>query len=269
LIFNKLLTFVTRDMHIELSYRFAFAMRFVNILFSVASFFFISKLLGRSANPYLAGYHGDYFAFVLIGIAMTSFQSTGLGAFSSSISGSQSQGTLEAMLVTPTKLPVIILSSSVWDFLFTILNILIYLVVGTLVFGADLGRANIPVALVVLALTVLIFSGLGIISASVIMVLKRGDPVSWLFGSTSSFLGGTYFPIAVLPVWLQWIAYAFPVFYALRAMRYAVLNGASLSMISGDLLALLLFAVIIMPLSIFAFKQAVRIAKIDGTLGTY
>jgi len=266
---STILAFVKRDLSVELSYRFAFLMRFFGIFFSVASFFFISKLVGTVANPYLASYGGDYFAFVLIGIALTGFQSTGLSTFSSAISGAQTQGTLEAMLVTPARLSTIILSSSVWNFLFTTLNVLVYLAVGTLFFGADLGKANIPAAFVVLLLTVFIFSGLGIISASVIVVLKRGDPINWLFGSISSFLGGAFFPVAVLPSWLQVLGYLFPVFYSLRAMRHAVLNGASLSAISGDVIALALFSAAILPLSIFAFKQAVKIAKIEGTLGTY
>ncbi|MBE0447272.1 MAG: ABC transporter permease [Actinobacteria bacterium] len=264
-----MLTFLRRDLSIEMSYRLAFLMRFFGIFFAVASFFFVSKLIGKAANPYLSQYGGDYFAFVLIGIALTGFQGTGLSTFSSAISSEQAQGTLEAMLVMPTRLSTIIFSSSVWNFLFTAFNILIYLAIGTLLFGADLGKANIPAALVVLVLTVFIFSGLGIISASVIMVLKRGDPINWLFGSLSSLLGGAFFPVAVLPSWLQGLSYLFPVFYSLRAMRYAVLNGAAISAISGDVLALALFSAVVLPLSIVAFKRAVGIAKTDGTLGTY
>lgn len=266
---NKLQAFLVRDLNTERSYRFAFVLRFINIFISVASFFFIAKLTGGAANPYLAAYGGNYFSYVLIGIALTSFQSTGLGAFSSSISAAQAQGTLEAMLVTPTKLPVIILASSVWDFIFTVINMLIYFLVGMLVFGLDLGKANIPVAALVLLLTVLTFSGLGIISASVIMVVKRGDPISWLFGSISSFLSGALVPTAVFPMWLQWLSYIFPVFYSLRAMRFAVLNGASFSQVSSDIFILTGFAAVIVPLSVVAFKHAVKIAKIDGTLGTY
>ena len=34
------------------------------------------------------------------------------------------------------------------------------------------------------------------------MILKKGDPVGWLFTSLSALLGGLYFPISVLPEWL-------------------------------------------------------------------
>jgi ABC-2 type transport system permease protein len=235
----------------------------------VASFYFVSELFGVAANPYLADFGSNYFAYVLVGMAFLGFQSVGLGTFSSAVAGAQSQGTLEAMLVTPTKLPAIVLSSSLWDFIYATINVVVYLAIGALFFGADLGGANIPAAVVVLVLSVIVFSAVGIASASAIMVLKRGDPVAWLFGSVSAFMGGTYFPIAVLPDWLQTVAHFFPVYYSLRAMRLAVLEGTTLQQMSGDVLVLVGFAVVLVPLSMLAFRGAVKIAKTDGTLGTY
>jgi ABC-2 type transport system permease protein len=265
----KPLAFVKRDLASDLSYRLSFLMQFAGIFIGVASFFFVSRLVGKAANPYLASYGGDYFGFVLVGIAFVGFQSFGLGAFSSAISGAQAQGTLEAMLVTPTKLSTIVVSSSIWSFLWTVFTVLIYLAVGGLLFGADLGHANPLTALVVLFLTSLVFSGIGVLSASTIMVLKRGDPIGAIFGGASAFLGGTLFPTTVFPGWLQSVAHIFPIFYGLRAMRMAVLRGATLSQVSGDVLALCLFAVVLVPLSLIAFRGAVRVAKTDGTLGTY
>jgi len=101
------------------------------------------------------------------------------------------------------------------------------------------------------------------------MVLKRGDPFSWAFGSASAFLGGTYFPITVLPAWLQGFARLLPIFYGLSAMRMAMLEGATLAEVSTEVLVLAAFAVVVLPLSIVAFRAAVRVAKTDGTLGAY
>lgn len=265
----KILAFVKRDFTLERSYRMAFFMRLAGMFLGVASFFFVSRLIGAAANPYLTAYNGDYFGFVLVGIAFIGFQGVGLGAFSSAISSAQSQGTLEAMLVTPTRLPTIILASSIWSFLWTTFSVVLYLVFGAVVFGANLGKIDVLSALVVLALTSLVFSGVGVLSASTIMVLKRGDPIGWAFGSVSAFLGGTYFPTTVFPEWLQKVAHIFPVYYGLRAMRFAVLNGASLAQISNEVLVLAAFAVVILPLSIVSFRAAVRVAKADGTLGAY
>lgn len=266
---KKAWAFLIRDFRMQTSYRLAFIINFAGIFFSVAVFFFISKLIGNGISHYLAPYGGDYFSFVLIGVALSGFMGTGLGVFASSISRAQSHGTLEAMLVTPTRLSEIILLSSVWSFLFTTFNVLVYIFFGVVVFGLKLGGANVAAAILILILIVSIFSGLGIISASFIMVVKRGDPISWLFGSASSIMGGAFFPIQVLPGWLQNFSYVFPLFYALRAMRFALLKGYSFAALVPDILALVAFVAAIMPFSLWCFKYAVKRAKIDGSLATY
>jgi len=266
---NKALSFLIRDFRMNVSYRLSFFMSFAKIFVSVAVFFFISRLFGKAVNPYLAEYSGDYFSYVLIGIAFSGFVTTGMSAFSSSISSAQSQGTLEAMLVTPTKLSSIILFSSLWNYLFNSFNVLVYLVFGWVFFGLSLSRVNIPSALVIILLATLSFSGMGVISASFIMVFKRGNPIDWLYGMASSLLGGMFFPAKVLPVWLQPFAYLVPIFYALRAMRLAVLKGYSIMALSTEIAALVVFAAIILPLSFWSFKYAVREAKTDGSLVTY
>ena len=266
---NKAKNFLIRDWRINTSYRLSFAMSFAGIFISVTMFFFISQLFGGAVSPYLKEYGGDYFSFVLIGLAFSSFVNTGMSTFSTSISQAQSQGTLEAMLVTPTRLSAIILFSSLWNYAFNFFNVLVYLVFGSLFFGLSLSKANIPATLLVLFLATLMFSGIGIISASFIMVFKRGNPIDRLHQLASSVLSGMFFPVTVLPLWLQPFAYVVPIFYALHAMRLAVLKGYSISARSGELLVLLGLTTVILPLSIWSFKYAVREAKKDGTLVTY
>jgi ABC-2 type transport system permease protein len=90
-----------------------------------------------------------------------------------------------------------------------------------------------------------------------------------LFNATSSFLGGIYYPVTILPGWLQFFSYLLPVTYALRGMRLALLQGASTGAILPDILVLALFSVLLMPASLSAFRFAVRRAKVDGSLSQY
>lgn len=263
---NKPLLFLRRDFLMEISYRFGFVLQLLGILFSTTSFYFISQLLTPGASGFLEQYGGNYFSFVLIGMAFTGYQSVALNTFSSVIRSGQVSGTLEALLMTPTRLPTILLSSSLWEFLFTTLRVAIYLTMGVLLFGADLQQANVLSALVILGMTVLAMSGIGILSASFIMVLKRGDPVSFMFSSLSTLLGGVYYPISVLPGWLRLAAQFFPLTHALEAMRRALLNGASLADLWRETAILAGFAVVLLPLSMVAFRQAVRLARRDGSL---
>ncbi len=68
------------------------------------------------------------------------------------------------------------------------------------------GRVNPLSLLATLVLTIAAFSGLGLLSATAIVLLKKGDPIELLIGSTSSLLGGAFFPVVVMPEWLQGLA---------------------------------------------------------------
>ncbi|MEW6716779.1 MAG: ABC transporter ATP-binding protein/permease [Chloroflexota bacterium] len=261
--------FLKRDVRSEISYRVAFFLSFLNILFSVAVFYFISKLIGPTALPYLEPYGGDYFAFVLIGIAIAGYFGVGLSGFANSLRQAQTTGTLEAMLTTPTPVTTIILSSSLWSYLLTTLRFVVYLAVGVLLSPIPINRGNYPLAFLILLLTIGAFSSLGIIAASFIMVLKRGDPITWVFNAFAGLLGGVYFPLTILPSWLQTIAKLFPITYALEAMRKVLLQGASFQEVWIDLMALTIFCFAGVPLSLIVFRMAVQRAKVEGSLTHY
>ncbi|MCF6148548.1 MAG: ABC transporter permease [Candidatus Kuenenia sp.] len=268
-VFVKSLAFVHRDFINEVSYKFAFFMQIFGIFISTIMFFFLSKLLGDVGTSYLKPYGGNYFAFVLIGIAFFSYFNVSMEGLSKSIREGQMLGTLEAMLVTQTEIPTIIFSSVLYNFFFASFKVIIYLLLGVFLFGIDVGKANVPGAFIILLLTIISFNSFGIISASFVMVLKKGDPVSKLFSNVSGIIGGLYYPISVLPAWLQKLSYVLPITYSLEGMRLAILQGYSLKALLPNIIALLLFSVIMLPLSVFIFSYAVKRAKIDGTLTQY
>lgn len=269
MILKKAFLFIKRDFLLSSSYRLSFVLQISGIFLSVLTFYFIALMFEGAAIPALEPYGGDYFSFVLIGVAFSTFLFTGLGSFSGSIRNEQMMGTLEAMLVTPTRISLIILFSSLWSFIFASIKVLIYLLLGVFLFNIDVNNANLFAALIVLILTIISFSSLGIISASFIMIFKQGDPVNWIFNTMSGLFGGVFFPITILPGWLQNISYILPITYSLRAMRHALLQGMSLRLLASDIFALVIFSIIMLPLSIFIFRYAIMRAKIDGSLTQY
>ena len=52
-------------------------------------------------------------------------------------------------------------------------------------------------------------------------------------------------------------------------MRLALLQGAGLTELWNDILALVIFSVLLLPLSLLVFGYAVRLARIDGSLTHY
>ncbi len=267
--FGKPLAFLVRDIREEASYKLAFLMRIGGAFLACFTFFFLSKLIGKGTVPYLKPYGGDYFSFVLIGIALAGYHQVALSGFSRSIREAQMKGTLEAVLLTQTSIPTIIFCSALYTFLWTTLTVLLYLLVGVLVLGAEISGNNIPGALLILLLTITSFCGIGIISASFVMVFKKGDPLALILSAGSFLLGGVYYPIAVLPRWLQQVSYFLPIRHALDGMRLCLLKGASFPAIARSLLALAVFTLILLPLGLLCFQYAVKRAKVAGSLTHY
>jgi ABC-2 type transport system permease protein len=244
-------------------------LRVAQIFMHIFTFYFISRLFGRNASAYLAEYGSDYFSFVLVGIAFSQYLSISLNNVAQTIRQEQMMGTLEALLATPTRISTIVIGSSIWDLVFTSFTVVIYLVLGVIFFNADLSHMNLLSAFVVLMLTVISFSSIGILSAAFVMMLKKGDPITWLISSVFGLLGGVYYPIKILPGYLQGISRLLPITYSLHGLRMAVLRGYGIGMIVPDLSALVLYCVLLLPLSIFLFKLAINKAKIDGSLVHY
>jgi len=266
---KKPFIFLYKDFINESSYKFAFITQFAGMFLSVLSLYFLSKLVGDSAIPHLKQYGGDYLSFLLIGLALVSYVQVSLRSFSGCIRNAQTLGTLEAMLVTQTKVSTIILSSSLYSFMITSIRIIVYLLFGALVFNLNISGANYLGAIIILCLTIICCSSIGIFSASFIMVLKKGDPLNWIFNSLSWLLSGVYYPVSILPEWLQKLSYLLPVTHSLEGMRLALLQGHSLEDLLPSIMPLLIFTVIMLPLSLWIFKFAVKRAKINGSLTQY
>lgn len=266
---RKPLAFLHKDFLSNASYKFAFIGQFFNIAVISLTFFFLAQLFDLSDSPQLERYGGDYFSFVLIGVAVGSYLDVAMRSFSRSIRDAQMLGTLEALLVTQTEIPTLILSASAYSFLVTSLRVLVFFLFGVVALGLQVEAANYPGALLVLALTIVSFSSIGIISASFIMVFKRGDPFSWFFTNASWLLGGVYFPISVLPDWLQKASHLLPITYSLEGMRLALLQGRTSWDLMPTVLPLTIFGLVMVPISLWIFQRAVIRAKADGTLTQY
>jgi ABC-2 type transport system permease protein len=112
-------------------------------------------------------------------------------------------------------------------------------------------------------------TAVGIIAASFIMVLKRGDPVTWLFNSLGLLLGGVYYPVSLMPEWLQKLSWLLPITYSLDGMRRALLTDASTAELMPNIVALLIFSAVLVPASLAIFRRAVHRAKVDGSLAHF
>ena len=263
---RDLLLFFKRDLRIASTYRSPFVLEIVEALFGAAMFYYVARFVDSPELKQSLPHGTTYFAYSLVGFAFFDYLHAALDSFDRSLEEARDTGTLEPLLVTQVPLPVIIAGSAVYPFLATTLRIAVYLGWGALLFGFPLQSANWLTVIVVLLATLLAFSGMGILSSAYLLLFKRGNPAKWFLLSVSGVAGGMLFPVSILPDWLQFVAHMNPVTYALDAMRSALLDGANVLQIAHPLSILLLFAVILLPLSIGTFSWALRRTKTTGTL---
>lgn len=262
--------FFRRDFHIATSYKFNFLFELVAGIFIVALFYFISRLMdSNETRALVARFQSDYFSYVLIGVAGAGFLHTGLTGFADKLRTGMTEGSLEMTFSCPVRPIWILLMPCLWTFCFDSLKVLVMILFGTLVFGADLGRANLDAGLAVMLVTILSYSVFGILSASMIMVFKKGDPINTAFAAASTLIGGAFFPVELLPTWLGGIAKILPMTYAYEAMRKTLLLGAGLTEVWPEFVILGVFSMVGLPLAIGVANLAIAKSKQDGTLGTF
>ena len=266
---NKVLAFLKKALLVESSYQLPLVLNITSIFLGLASYFFIDKLFGSRIAPNLEQFGVNYFSYALVSTGLCGYIGVGINSFPQKIGDEQAEGTLEAILVTPTRTGTMLAGLGIWNFIIATIDLVIYIVLGAFVFHVNLAATNIYSAALVLILGIVSFTALGIISASFVIIFKRGNPIGWVAGALEGIVGGMFFPVSVLPPWLQVVSALFPVTYAVRAMELAVYRGYGILQLKAELTVLLIFSAVLIPLSVKIFEKAVNYAKKRGTLGSY
>lgn len=263
---QKLFALFFRDLAIARGYRSAFVLEIFEALFAVATFYYLSRFIESPQLTRALPEGRNYFAFVLIGFALFDYLGVALDSFDKMIEDALQNRVLEALLVTRTSLPTMLTGSLLYPFSTAVLRTVIYLAWGVFLFGFSLRDANWIGAVIILLASVLAFSGLGILSASYLLLFKRGNPLKWILLGISALVGGMMYPVSVLPGYLQFIARLLPITYSLNGMRAALLGRAGLLQLRVEIIALLIFAATLLPLSFLVFAWALRRTRVTGTL---
>jgi len=261
--------FVKKDFLITLSYRFNFIVQIATIFLAVGTMYFIGKLVDATAIPFLKPYGGSYFGFLMIGAAFTDYIGISINSFSNNIREGQLTGTLEIILASPTRLFLFLFSSSLCGYIFTTFRMLLYFLVGILVFGLNAENANIIGASIIFILSIFCYVSAGIISAAIVLIVKKGESALNALGGISIILSGLLFPPELMPSWITKLTKLIPFTYSLHGLRMTILKGFSILTLKEDVIALLLFDIVFLLLSLWAFPYALKISKTKGSLMQY
>ena len=226
--------------------------------------------IGAGAGELSGGENLDtqrFMTFLLIGALLWSYLSMIFDVLSETVQWERWEGTIEYTFMSPTSRITHLLGMGVYAVVYGIIRTAIVLCVAMLAFGLDLSKANYPAALVVLAVCSISLVGFGVVAAVMpLLSPEKGQQVTYIISALLLLVSGVYYPIKVLPEWMQMIAQFSPVTYALEGSRSALLDGVGLSQLWGSIWPLLIMGVVFVPMGLFVFHLGELYAKRTGKL---
>jgi ABC-type multidrug transport system permease subunit len=228
-------------------------------------YFFVSRTFADVPSESLSG-APSYFAFVAVGIVLTGMIGAASGEIVSRIRTEQLVGTLETLIAQPIRPAELCLGISGYPFVFALVRAIVYFSVAVAVLGLRLPDASWLGFLIVFAATGAALLGIGIALAAFAVVYKRGANLGWVVALALGLTGGAYFPISVLPEWLETASEALPTRHIFDGARLALFEGSGWG---SEALALFAFSAVCLPASLWVFAGAIEVARRRGSLAEY
>jgi ABC-2 type transport system permease protein len=272
----KIYAFLLRGAKTMWSYRGYVALDVIATSLQIAMYF----LVGFIINPNRiesAGYGSSFFTFALIGVAFQQFVFASVNMYSHSLRHEQEDGTIEALLTCKTSFRIYLIGEGAFNFIYATYFVAAAFIFGVLLFPTTLtlNFFSILSAGVLVVLLVVTHLCIGIASVGIIMKVKEGDPILWAFSWFTQLLSGVMYPLSLLPGWLIPAALAMPLTYSLDGLRRCLIpiSGVSATLLTPqvmmDVVALIIFTAVALPVSLRVFRWGYDVARRDGTLHSY
>jgi ABC-2 type transport system permease protein len=210
---------------------------------------------------------GYLMTFLMVGALVWSYLSVLFDVLSETVSWERWEGTIEYTFMSPASRVTHLLGMGLYAVAYGIAQIAIMLGIVSLFFELDLSEANYWGALVVLAVCSVSLVGFGIVAAVLPLISpEKGQQVSYIVSSLLLLVSGVYYPVSVLPGWMQAIATVSPVTYALDGIRQALQEGAGVTELWRYIWPLIVMGAVFVPLGLWVFHLGERFAKRTGKL---
>ena len=163
-------------------------------------------------------------------------------------------GTIEQLIVTPVRSWELMVGKLLPYTLIAFFDVLEILVLGTLWFHVPI-RGSIGLLLGLAALFLVTSLSMGLLVSTVARTQREAQTLGMIIQLPSMFLSGFFFPIAAMPQVLQWVSVLVPLKYFMIIIKAIVLKGAGLQLLTHEVLALVVFALVTMTLAALRFRK--------------
>jgi ABC-2 type transport system permease protein len=177
------------------------------------------------------------------------------------------EGTIEYTFMAPLSRPVHLFGMGLFAIGYGVVRAILLFGVVAAFFSLHLPDANYVAALVLLIVASISFIGIGMMTAVLPLISpEKGTQLGFVAQGLLLVVSGVYYPVSVLPQWMQALSVISPATYALRGCRAAIINGAGLTDLWTEIWALLVIGAVSVPLGLLIFRTGERYAKKHGKL---
>ena len=173
---------------------------------------------------------------------------------STAIVRERERGTIEQLIVTPIRAWELVVGKLTPYVIIAFIDTLEILVAGVLIFGVPI-NGSVPLLLALAGLFLVSTLGIGLFISTISNTQQEALLTATFTMLPTIFLSGFFFPLAAMPTVLQWISYAIPLRYFLIVVRGIILKGVGVEALWPQVIALSIFAVVIMGSAALRFRK--------------
>jgi ABC-2 type transport system permease protein len=204
---------------------------------------------------------------LLIGAVIWSYLGVIFEILTETVAWERWEGTIEYTFMAPLRRVVHLGGMGLFAVLYGVLRTALLFAVVSLFFGLHFEQADFAAALLILGIASVSFAGLGIVTAVLPLISpEKGASLGFIAQGLLLVVSGVYYPVSVMPHWMQVIATISPATYALHGIRAAILDGTGIAGLWPDIWPLLVLGAVSIPLGLAVFRAGERYAKRHGKL---
>jgi ABC-2 type transport system permease protein len=254
-----------RDFLIFASYRTRFFTTFFTTAVSVTLFYYVSRLV---SSPRI-GSSDEYYAFVVVGIVIFTVLTSTLVTPVATLRAELQVGTFERMVLSAFGPVRSIASLLLFPLLMAFVIGLLTLAYAGLAFGLDVRWSTAPAAIPLGLLGAIAFAPFGLLMAAAVVLFKQTNAGATFVMTGVTLLAGLYFPVSLLPDWIEWASEVQPFTPAVDLLRNVLVGTSLSSSVAAELAKLVGFTVVLLPVSLLVLRAAVERSRRKGTIIEY
>lgn len=259
------LAVLERDLRIFASYRLRPLTLLIGPLTAVTLFYYISRLVTVST----LGSSDGYFAYVVIGIVALEILTSAIATMPVNLRQELVAGTFERLVLSPFGAVRAIVAMMVFPLLQAFVVATVTLAFGAAVFGMHIAFPDVLLAPAAGLLGALAFAPFGLLTVATILVVKQALAGVSILITAMSVVAGVYFPVRLLPDWIEWLSDVQPFTPAVDLLRHLISSAPTTESPALDVLKLVAWAGVLLPISLWILSVGIRYSRQRGTIIEY